>query len=277
MLTTNPSTEAMTAVAVDAIARRWKFLRRMLWGVASFCLGAVLWQVAIWVGVLPHRYFPDIPELVRAWVELFGDAKFWSALGSTLLSTFLGLLIAAACAIPLGVAIGRNSYLFHATQFVLEFFRPIPAVALIPLIVLLLGTGIDAKTFLVAIAAFFPLVVQTTYGARDVDPVAVDTATTYGFGPLRRLFCVLLPAASPYIMTGVRISAAISLLVSVSTEIIVGSPGLGQYILIAENGNALDLMYALIAMTGFLGIGLSGIVMVVESRSVGWARTGGTK
>ncbi|GAA3773317.1 ABC transporter permease [Microbacterium kribbense] len=272
----HPSTQVMSTDALRAASQtRRRLMRNALWGVGSIALGAVLWQGAVWLGVLPARYFPGVPDLVRAWVELFGDETFWMALGNTLLTTFLGLALAAVFAIPLGILIGRSVYLFHSTQFVLEFFRPIPVVALIPLVVLIMGIGVDAKTFLAALAAFFPLVVQTTYGSRSVDPVALDTAATYGFGPFRRLFGVLLPAASPYIMTGVRISAAVCLLVSVATEIIVGSPGLGQSILIAENSNALDVMYALIAMTGFLGIGLNGLVVAVESRTVRWAREGG--
>lgn len=271
---TAAATIARTTARDPIITRFSKWSRFATWGVASAGVGVVLWQAALWLGVLPARYFPHIWELAAAWAGLFGDRTFWVALGQTLAGALAGLVLGILTAVPVGLLIGRNVYLFHASRFILEFFRPIPSVALIPLIVLMLGAQTEAKVVLVFIAAFFPLLVQTTYGARDVDPVAFDTAKTYRIGPGRRVFQVLLPAASPYIMTGVRISASIALLVAVSTEIIVGSPGLGQQIIFAENANLPDQMYALIAMSGFLGMVINVVVARIERGLTGWARVG---
>lgn len=271
---TGVATRAAQPINQTMIGRFNRLPRFIRWGAASLALSAILWQGAIWLNVLPAEYFPGIPQLLSAWAALFVESSFWVALGQTLYSSFVGLLLSALVGIPIGVAIGRNEYLFHALQFPLEFLRPIPTVAFIPLVVLILGSGMDAKILLVFIAAVFPILVQTTYGVRDVDPVAFDTAQTYRFGPFRRLFCVLLPAASPYIMTGIRVSASISLLLSVATEIIIGSPGLGRAIFTAQIGNDLATMYALIAMTGFVGIGINALVIAFESRITAWARTG---
>jgi ABC-type nitrate/sulfonate/bicarbonate transport system permease component len=130
---------------------------------------------------------------------------------------------------------------------------------------------LEAKIVLITIAAFFPLVVQTTYGARDVDPVAVSTATTYRLGRARTVLLVLLPASAPYILTGVRIASAIALLVAISSEIIIGAPGLGLEITLAENADQMPLMYALIAMSGFLGILINLVVHAVQARLTGWS------
>lgn len=249
-----------------------RFSRFFLWGLASVAAAAAIWQIAVITGILPSEYFPGIPELVASWFGLLGDAAFWSALGSTFYSTVMGLLLGIVVAVPLGVLIGRNIYLYHSVRFILEFARPIPAVALIPVVVLFLGTGADSKLLLVFLAVVFPLIVQTTYGVRDIDPVALDTAEILRFSKTRRLFYVLLPAAGPYIMTGVRVTASMALLVSVSTEIIIGAPGLGQAITIAENSYALNQMYALIAMTGFVGVAVNLVVSAIEERTTMWAR-----
>jgi ABC-type nitrate/sulfonate/bicarbonate transport system permease component len=241
------------------------------WGLGSASVAAALWQVALWVGILPAEHFPSIWALVQAWVGLFADGSFWLALWNTLAGATAGLVIALVLAVPIGLAIGRNDYLFHALRFPLEFLRPIPSVALIPLIVLMLGVDLEAKIVRITIAAFFPLVVQTTYGARDVDPVAVSTATTYRLGRARTVLLVLLPASAPYILTGVRIASAIALLVAISSEIIIGAPGLGLEITLAENADQMPLMYALIAMSGFLGILINLVVHAVQARLTGWS------
>jgi ABC-type nitrate/sulfonate/bicarbonate transport system permease component len=235
-------------------------------------LGAILWQGLIWLGILPRQYFPDVGELLATWARLFVDAAFWAALWDTVMSAFLGLVLGVVVGVMIGVMIGRNVYAFHASRFVLEFLRPIPTVALIPAVVLGLGTGLESKLLLVFLAVVFPIIIQTTYGIVDVDPVALDTAKTFHFSWGRRLIQVLLPAAGPFIMTGLRVAAAVSLLVAVSTEIIIGSPGLGQSITLAEQSNDLDRMYALIAMTGLLGIIVNSLVVGLEKKVASWAR-----
>ena len=247
----------------------------VLWGLASAVLGAAVWQGALVLGFLPRQYFPDIATVARTWLALFLDGAFWTSLGHTLSSAGLGLALGIVVGVTVGVVIGRNLYLFHALRFVLEFLRPLPAVALIPAVVIVLGIGLEAKVLLIFLGVVFPIIVQTTYGARDVDPVALDTAQTYRFGPLRRLFQVILPAAGPYIATGIRVAATVSLLVAVSAEIIIGSPGLGASISLAEQSNALDRMYALIAMSGVLGIIINALVSSLERRSTAWARNAG--
>ena len=92
--------------------------------------------------------------------------------------------------------------------------------------------------FLAAFAATWPLLMQTLYGVQDVDPVATDTARSFGFSRAQRLLRVTLPSAVPYIATGVRISAAVALILAVTAELVIGSPGLGREINIARQGEA---------------------------------------
>lgn len=276
--TTTPSPGELVAgnVVDDQVISpipRWS--RFFLWGLASIVLAAVAWQTAILVGVLPTEYFPGIFELTTTLLRLLADTAFWSALGSTFYTTIVGLSLGIVIGVPTGVIIGRNEYVFHSVRFIMEFARPIPAVALIPVVVLFFGVGADSKLLLVFFSVLFPLIVQTTYGVRDIDPVALDTAQILRFSKARRLFCVLLPAAGPYIMTGIRVTASMALLVSVSTEIIIGAPGLGQAITVAENSYALTQMYALIAMTGFIGVAVNLAVSAIETRTTRWARNTG--
>ena len=121
--------------------------------------------------------------------------------------------------------IGSSRLLYRALRGVIEFLRPIPSVALIPLAILIYGTGLQSKVFLAAFASFWQLLVATLYGVQDVDPVATDTARSFGLGRIQRLFRVTLPSAVPYIATGIRIASAVSLILTVTAELVIGSAG----------------------------------------------------
>jgi ABC-type nitrate/sulfonate/bicarbonate transport system permease component len=229
-----------------------------------------LWELVTRTGLLPQRHVPTMTDTVAELFDLLGTAEFWTAVGNTLQGWALGLGIAIALAVPLGIVIGSAPLLHRSLRFVIEFLRPIPSVALIPLAVLVYGTGLESKVFLAAFASFWPLFVQTLYGVQDVDPVATDTARSFGLGRAERLWRIKLPSAVPYIATGIRISSAVALILSVTAEIVIGSAGLGRAINVARSGGAVELMYALIIATGIIGWLLNIAATRTERRVLHW-------
>jgi ABC-type nitrate/sulfonate/bicarbonate transport system permease component len=221
-------------------------------------------------GRVPSESFPPVSEVFRTLADEARTERFWRAVGDTLEGWALGLGIAAAWAIPAGVLLGSSWYAYRATRGIVEFLRPIPSVALVPLAVLVYGTGMDSKVFLVVFAASWPLLIQTLYGVRDVDPVAVDTARAYGLSRSTRFFRLTLPSALPYIATGLRISSATALILAVTAELVIGSPGLGAEIAVAEASGATALVYALIGATGLMGWGLNIAFTRFERRMLHW-------
>src|SRR5919201_5446282 len=135
----------------------------------------------------------------------------------------LGLGIAAAAAIPLGIVLGSSILAYRSLRAVIEFLRPIPSVALIPLAVLVYGTGLESKVFLAVYASFWPILMQALNGVQDVDPVTMDTARSFGFGRLARLRRVTLPSSLPYVATGLRISSAVALILAVTAALVISS------------------------------------------------------
>ena len=133
------------------------------------------------IGIINERYFPPISETLGALADEVQTSPYWQAIGDTLQGWALGLGIAAGLAIPLGIVIGSFPLLYRASRVLIEFLRPVPSVALIPLAILIYGTGLGSKVFLAAFAAFWQLLVQVLYGVQDVDPVATDTARSFGF------------------------------------------------------------------------------------------------
>ena len=229
-----------------------------------------LFEVLPRIGVLARDHFPPISQTLATLFEQLGAESFWVAVGNTLEGWALGLGIAAALAIPLGIVIGSSRLLYRASRGLIEFLRPIPSVALIPLAILIYGTGLQSKVFLAAFASFWQVIVATLYGVQDVDPVATDTARSFGFSRRQRLFRVTLPSAVPYIATGLRIASAVSLILTVTAELVIGAAGLGRSINIARSGGNEELMYALIIATGVLGLALNALFVRVERRVLHW-------
>jgi ABC-type nitrate/sulfonate/bicarbonate transport system permease component len=242
------------------------------WALAwlSVAVVLVLFDVLPRIGGLPRDHFPPISETLGTLGEQLTESAFWEAVGNTLQGWALGLGIAAALAIPLGIVIGSSRLLYRAMRGLIEFLRPIPSVALIPLAILVYGTGLQSKVFLAAFASFWQVLVATLYGVQDVDPVATDTARSFGFSRPQRLFRVTLPSAVPYIATGLRIASAVSLILSVTAELVIGSAGLGRSINVARSGGNEELMYALIIATGVLGLVLNTLFLQAERRVLHW-------
>jgi ABC-type nitrate/sulfonate/bicarbonate transport system permease component len=221
-------------------------------------------------GVLPSQWFPPVSQMYRELGELLAGQPLWVELGRTLRAWAIGLGLAALLAVPAGIALGSSALALRMVRVVVEFLRPVPSVALIPLAVLVYGTGLEMKVFLITFGTFWPLLLQTIYGVRDVDPVARDVARSYGLPALARFRHVTLPSTAPYIATGLRISSSIALILAVTSELVTGAPGLGRAIVVAESAGAVTRMYALIITAGLLGWALNGAFQAAERRLLRW-------
>jgi ABC-type nitrate/sulfonate/bicarbonate transport system permease component len=239
-------------------------------GCASVVVVLVALELLSRAGALDPNDIPRVSQVLSRLWEQLGDGEFWSAVGETLKGWGLGLAISIAGGVLIGLALGLSELGYRALRVPIEFLRPIPSVALVPLAVLVYGTGLQSSLFLVCYAALWPVLLNTVYGVRDVEPVALDTARMYGLGRLERLRRVVLPGAVPYIATGVRVAASIALILAVTAELVIGSPGLGRAITVAESSGAVDLMYALVLATGLLGLALNALLSRAERRVLRW-------
>ncbi|MFE6520462.1 ABC transporter permease [Streptomyces sp. NPDC057794] len=239
-------------------------------GAAGLAVFLLLGEAVPRLGLVDEDYFPPAARIAGALGRELADSAFWSALGDTLTGWALGLAVAVGAGVVAGVVISVVPYLREATASTIEFLRPIPSVALIPLAVLLYGTQLRSVLLLVVYASFWQVLVQVLYGVRDVDPVAEETARSYGLGTWARVRHVLWPTALPYVMTGVRLAAAVALILAVTAELVIGAPGLGARIAVAQTSQAVPEMYALVVVTGVLGLLINAGARTVERRALAW-------
>lgn len=246
--------------------------RLLRWGQGVLGLAAlvVVLELLPRVGVVSERYLPPFSAMMRALWEDLGTSDFWSALGETVRAWAIGLAIAMVLGIVLGIVIGRSQLLRALTASTIEFLRPIPSVALIPLVVLLYSTGIGSTLVLVVYASFWQVLIQVLYGVQDVDPVVRETARSYRVRPLSQIRYVVWPTALPYIMTGFRLAATVALVLAITAELVIGSPGLGKEIAVARSSNAVPQMYALVIVSGILGVLVNLLARMLEGRILAW-------
>lgn len=219
---------------------------------------------------LDTTYFPP-PSAV--FVSLFGLARhgvLYGHLGATLGRALVGYGCATVLAVPLGLLIGEFRWVRHLLEPLVDMLRPMPSAAVIPVAILLFGIGNEMKIAVIIFGSLWPTIVSTVDGIRGVDPLIVDTGRLLQFTPLQSLLRIVLPAAMPTIMTGMRISLAIALILTVTSEMIAGSDGLGYFILDAERSFAFREMFAGIIVVGLVGYLASRVFGFIDQRVLFW-------
>lgn len=221
-------------------------------------------------GIVDRRFLPTASDMALALVDDLARAEFWTAFGQTIRGWAIGLTIAMVLGIVAGVVIGSVPLLRALTASTIEFLRPIPSVALIPLVVLIYGSRPPSALVLVVYASVWQVLVQVLYGVADVDPVVRDTARSYRFSRWTVVRTVVWPTALPYVVTGFRLAAAVALILEVTAELIIGVPGLGRMIGVAQSSGAVAATYALVLVVGLIGVAVNLIARGVERRVLRW-------
>lgn len=244
--------------------------RRALLGIAGILALLLIWEAAARIGLVDARFLPPPTQVVPQFFTILAFPDFWSAIGSTLLAWGLGLGIALVLGTALGILVGLSPFLRRATHSTTEFLRPIPSVALIPLAVLLFGVQLESSLMLIIYASFWQIFIQVLYGVADVDQVAMSTGRSYGFSKLQRIRYIVFPTMLPYLLTGLRLAAAVALILAITAQLLIGAPGLGLEISKAQSGGRYEVMYALILATGLLGVVINMAARLLERRLLNW-------
>jgi ABC-type nitrate/sulfonate/bicarbonate transport system permease component len=239
-------------------------------GVLGIAGVAAVFELIPRAGLVSPRYLPPTSAMLGALGREAASPAFWRAVLDTIEGWALGLAIAVVAGTVAGVVIGSRRGLRAATASTIEFLRPIPSVALIPVAVLLYGAQLRSTLLLVVYASFWPVLLQVIDGVGDIDPVARDTARSYRLPRWPTLRHVILPTALPYLLTGVRLSAAVALILAITAELVIGAPGLGHEIEVARVSSAVPLLYALIVVVGLIGVAVNVGFRALERRVLAW-------
>jgi NitT/TauT family transport system permease protein len=249
--------------------------RELAAGIVVPVLIVALWQASAMLGWVNPQVLPSPAAVVHKWFEYLlplqpydraaGSWLAWAFSGELVGDTFssmyrvvVGFVVGAGLALPLGLVMGSSKRMYAWFNPLMQVLRPIPPIAYIPLAILWFGLGNAPAVFLIALGAFFPVLMNTIAGVRQVDGIYIRAARNLGVGQHTMFVRVMLPAAVPYILSGVRIGIGTAFIVVIVSEMIAVNNGLGFRILEAREYFWSDKIIA-----GMISIGLLGLLIDV--------------
>ncbi|HSC90807.1 MAG TPA: ABC transporter permease [Gaiellaceae bacterium] len=230
-----------------------------------------LWQ--LWTATADSQYFPRLSTILVTFRELWLFDKFSEHVVPSLVRIGLGFGIASVVGVALGIPIGLSRRTRRFAMPHIEYWRAMPPPALLPIsIVLLHDIGNKQKVAFIAFFCLFPVLLNTIDGVRGIEPTLVDTARSYGVPRHERIRRLVLPAALPQIMAGMRTSLSLAVIMMVLAEWFSSTNGVGYVLLDSKNTFQMAPMWAAIVLIGLLGYLLNLLFLLVERRVLAWHR-----
>ena len=248
-------------------------MKRLLWPTASllFFLGLlVAWKLASDARLINPIWFPAPDRAVGKLWEWARDGVLWSPLAQTVWRMFAGWLAACLAGVALGAAIASSTLGRQLLQPTAEFLRPLPASAILPIAILVLGLSDAMIVFVVAFGSIWPVLLGSIHGFRSLDPRLAEVARMLRLSRWQRAWTFQLPAALPDIFAGMRVSIAIALIVTVASEMLSSQPGIGYLMLLAARSFRSVDIFAGVIVLGALGFIANIAVKKLEDRLLRW-------
>jgi ABC-type nitrate/sulfonate/bicarbonate transport system permease component len=252
----------------EAAAPRWP--ERAL-GVGVLVAATVAVELAVRAKWVNPALIPAPSDVAVRIGEIVSSGELLGPLGATLYLLFAAYFVACFIAIGVGLAMGRFPALYNLLEPLVELLRPLPKPALLPPLILFLGLGDAMKLTVIGLGVFFPVLINTVQGVRGVDRVLVDTGRTFRCGRRALLFKIVLPAALPLILAGMRVALGLGLILVVIAEMLAGTGGLGYLIIDMQRSFRVQHMYAWIVLLAVLGYALNFLFLKLEQRVIHWA------
>jgi ABC-type nitrate/sulfonate/bicarbonate transport system permease component len=249
------------------VSRRWLYVAvEIAVPVAVF---ALLW---VWSSGSDVYYYPPLSDVLNTFKDTWLFERVGSDVAPSLGRLLVGYVIAVAVGVAAGVALGLSPVLRRVAAPIVEFLRAIPAPALLPFALLVLGVGNSSKIFVIAFVCLWPILLNAIDGVSGVDPTLVDTGRVYRIPAKDRLLKVLLPAAAPQIFAGMRTSLSLALILMVISEMVASSNGIGYFVLQSQRSFAIPEMWSGIILLGILGYLFNAVFLLLERRALAWHR-----
>lgn len=247
----------------------WRRLR----SASGFMLIAallLLWEASSRLGWASSTSWPAFSDVAIAFGNGLATGQLFRIFGETLYLMLSGYAIGAGIAVVVGLAIGMSPVLEKFVAPIIEIFRPVPVTAIVPPLILFLGVDAALKIFVVAFSTFFPVVINTASGVRDVNQTMLQTARTFRLSRWDTAVKFVLPGTLPSIFAGLRTSIGIAFAVTIVAEMIAGSTGVGYYIVQTQYSMQPAAMYAAILCLSGVGYTLNLAIRWIEKRALPW-------
>lgn len=230
----------------------------------------VIWAIlTTFTGLIPSYFLPSPSAVFKSFEALLANGQLIVDTSLTLVRVVLGLTVSALIGIPLGIIMGWSKTVNDLSSLMIGLLRPIPPIAWIPFAILWFGVGLESAIFIIFVGSVFPILINTMDGVKRVDKVLLESAYTLGANQMQTLRKVVVPAALPNIVTGLKVGVGVGLMCTVAAEMIGSNNGLGY--LIFTSTSMLDTGSAIVGMItiGIIGLGADYLFSRVE-KEVSW-------
>ncbi len=246
---------------------------RNYWNWAAPALAVVLlglWELVGRSEAVPTVFLPAPSLILTSLVEMTREGDLLMHAGATLARLAVALILGGGLGLLLGLALGYSNRLRAVIDPFIAALHPIPRTALLPLILLLFGIGFFSKVLAVSIACFFPMVINTMAGVREIDPNFFDVAKIYGASRWRTFWRVVLPGGLPMILTGLRLAMIRALGATIALELITAQTGLGSMLFFAWQTYRSEELFATLVVIAALGFAFRAIINRLTDQLVPW-------
>ncbi|CAA9258925.1 MAG: ABC transporter, permease protein (cluster 10, nitrate/sulfonate/bicarbonate) [uncultured Chloroflexia bacterium] len=228
------------------------------------------WEWGARSGYITALFFPAPSAIATTLGKMLDDGALTMHLGASLRRVLLGILFGGVPGLLLGLMIGWSRRLHRVIDPLIAATHPIPKIAILPLIMVVFGVGETPKVIIAATSAFFPMVVSTATGARQINRIYFEVARNYGASPLKVLARVVLPGSLPFMLSGLLLALNITLLLTIAVEMVSGYSGLGSMIWFAWETMRVEEIYASLTVITLLGIGFNLMLQRLSRLLVPW-------
>lgn len=253
-----------------------KYAGRVLWPLAGFLAFVLIWYVVALSDVMPPGQLPRPDEVLFTLVEGFREGGLLLDVRLSVLRVLIGVAVGCALALPVGFLLAWYTPLRLMFDPLISFFRALPPIALIPLVIIYLGIGEQARLFILIYAAFFASVVVIYEGISAIDEIYVRAARSMGASESELFRRVVVPLAVPQVLVAIRVALGVCWATLVAAELIAAQRGLGASIQDAANFFKIDMVYGGVVLIGLAALVMDRFLAVVMKRAVRWQeRVGG--
>ncbi|HWT08349.1 MAG TPA: ABC transporter permease [Roseomonas sp.] len=262
---------ARSAEALAAAARRRRQLEAALPWLVTIGMFAA-WEAAVHVFAIQPFILPAPSAIAEAMV------KWWQPLltnsWATLVTTFVGFIMAVGFGLALGVAIGSSVLVYRGLYPLLIAFNSVPKVAVVPVLVIWFGSGFWPAVLTAFLISFFPIVVNVATGIATVEPELRDVLRALGARPIDIITKVGLPRSMPYFFASLKVAITVAFVGSIISETVAANEGIGHLMLVASSRFDVPLVFAGLIVTGIMGVLMYWVAVTIEERTTGWATRG---
>lgn len=257
--------------AVEEAAQEAASRRSAKWVSALLAVGLlVLWQTLVGLGLLSPVFFPPPTSILRALLAQLAESDLWLSVAVTLGRVGAGLLLGALPGLALGLAMGVSRRLRLVLDPLVAAVHPLPKIALLPLFLVLFGIGEASKIALVAVGAFFPMLINSAAGVRQLSPLHFEVARNYEASRMQVLRRVILPGSLPSVLPGLRIAFNVAMVLTIATELVSAQRGLGKMIWFSWQTFRVEDLYASLAVIATIGFVFNLVLQQITERTIPW-------